>query len=104
MKGACWEEHGQCVLQAFQAGWKGLEGVNGNAGGDQNHRLLCQVRIAVPGHGETGCKVRIAEFQVLQRQQRRGFYLGRCARGSQGNNAGPLLNNAGNVGVKRRLA
>lgn len=38
MKGACLEEHGHCVLQASQSssqeGWKGLEGVNGTAGGD----------------------------------------------------------------------
>lgn len=44
--------------------------------GVESHKLLCQVRTAVPGHGETGCRVGKAECQVLQRRQRRGFCLG----------------------------
>lgn len=57
MKGACREEHSHCVLlqapQSFsQECWKGLQRVSGSAGGMESHRLLCQVRTAVPGHGE----------------------------------------------------
>lgn len=44
--------------------------------GVESHKLLCQVRTAAPGHGETGCRVGKAECQVLQRCQRRGFCLG----------------------------
>lgn len=80
MKGACRVEHSHRELQASQpfsqACWKGLERVKGRAGGMEGHKLLCQVRTAGPGHGETGCRVRKAECQVLQRHQRRGFYLG----------------------------
>lgn len=82
MKGACREEHSHRELQASQsfsqACWKGLERVNGRAGGMEGHRLLCQVRTAVPGHGEIGCRVRKAECQVLQRHQKRGSTLGGC--------------------------
>lgn len=57
MKGACREEHGHRVLQASesfsQAFWRGLERGNGSAGGMESHKLLCQVRFAVPGRGET---------------------------------------------------
>lgn len=82
MKGVWREEHRHCVLQASQsfsqACCKGLERVNGPAGGMESHKLLCQVRTAVPGHGETGCRVRKAGCQALQRHQRRGFCLGGC--------------------------
>lgn len=47
-------------------------------GGMESHKLPCHVRVAMPGHAETGCRVGKAECQVLQRHQRMGFCLGGC--------------------------